>query len=73
MSNTVRNYSGGRYKVVTVGKPTLFSGDSEFEQLEEALDYQKELQLTSEMLVVVNEVVLDKTGEFVGWRRLEKR
>ena len=72
MSDNVREYRGGTYRVASLGRKNLFSKEEEFSQLDDALAYQLEIQQSITDIVIVNEAVIDRKGEFVGWKRLEK-
>jgi hypothetical protein len=72
MSNEISKYLGATYRVSCLGKDTLFSKETEFSDLEEAIACQNEMQEAWPERVIVNEVVIDRKGLFVGWKRLEK-
>lgn len=73
MSDKIRKYQGATFKVGPIGEKNLFSRDEEFSNLDEAIAYKEELQQFGSQRVVINEVVIDKNGEFVGWRKFEKK
>tara|TARA_B110000211_G_C14079899_1_gene554016 strand:+ start:1119 stop:1337 length:219 start_codon:yes stop_codon:yes gene_type:complete len=72
MSDEIRKYDGANYRVSCLGKESLFSKETEFSDLEEAIACQNEMQNAWPDKVIVNEVVIDRKGLFVGWKRLEK-
>ena len=72
MSEETRKYQGATYRVSRLGTENLFSKEVEFSDLEEAIACQNELQRVWPEKVIVNEVVIDRKGLLVGWKRLEK-
>lgn len=73
MSDNERKYQGANYKVACLGRKNIFSKEEEFTLLDDALAYQLEMQKSITDIVVVNEAVVDRKGEFVGWKRLERK
>lgn len=61
-----------RYKVGPVDGNNLYYRELEFVDIAEAKSYQKELMELGTQEIVIKEIVIDKQGEFVGWKRYER-